>query len=159
VETDNRQRAARLDEALLERLCERCPELVLARRLVQAFTELVCERQGGAALRGWLDKVTRCELQPLLSFAAGLRKDLAAVVAGVTLPWSSGVVEGHNTRIKLIKRMMYGRGSIRSAEEEGFVGRLAPVRVHGKRDGATFDWPLTRIHSACMTTRSGGMEG
>jgi transposase len=98
------------DGNLLERLCQRCPELALARRLVQAFAELVCERQGGAALRCWLDQVTKCEIQPLVSFAAGLRRDLAAVTAGVTLPWSSGAVEGHNTRIKLIKRMMYGRG-------------------------------------------------
>ena len=74
------------------------------------FAELVCERQGGDTLRRWLDEVNRCGIQPLVSFAAGLRKDLAAVMAGVTLPWSSGAVEGHNTRIKLIKRMMYGRG-------------------------------------------------
>jgi transposase len=46
----------------------------------------------------------------LVSFAAGLRHDDAAVVAGLTLPWSSGAVEGHNTRIKLIKRQRYGRG-------------------------------------------------
>lgn len=95
---------------LLDRLCQQCPELALARRVVQAFAELVCERQGGDALRHWMDQATKCGLQPLVSFAAGLRKDLAAVVAAVTLPWSSGVVEGHNTRIKLIKRMMYGRG-------------------------------------------------
>jgi len=95
---------------LLERLCQRCPDLALARQLVQAFAELVCERQGGGILQRWLDEVTKCGIQPLVWFAAGLRKDLAAVTAGVTLPWSSGVVEGHNTRIKLIKRMMYGRG-------------------------------------------------
>ncbi|MBF6592036.1 MAG: transposase, partial [Ktedonobacterales bacterium] len=34
-----------------------------------------------------------------------------AVIAGLRLPWSSGVVEGTNTKIKLIKRSMYGRGS------------------------------------------------
>jgi transposase len=95
---------------LLNRLCERCPELALAHPLVRMFAELVCERQGGSALRRWLDEVNRCGIQPLVSFAAGLSKDLAAVTVRVTLPWSSGVVEGHNTRIKLIKRMMYGRG-------------------------------------------------
>jgi transposase len=91
-------------------LCQRCPELALTHQLVQGFAELVCERQGEHVLRQWLDQVTACGIQPLLSFAAGLRKDLAAVAGGVTLPWSSGVVEGHNSRIKLIKRMMYSRG-------------------------------------------------
>lgn len=28
---------------------------------------------------------------------------------GLTLPWNSGVVEGHVNRIKMIKRQMFGR--------------------------------------------------
>ena len=32
-----------------------------------------------------------------------------AVVAGLTLPYSSGVVEGHVNRLKMLKRQMYGR--------------------------------------------------
>jgi hypothetical protein len=35
-----------------------------------------------------------------------------AVVNGLTLPWSSGVVEGNVNRIKMIKRQMYGRASL-----------------------------------------------
>ena len=31
--------------------------------------------------------------------------------AGLTLPWSSGAVEGHVNRIKMLKRQMYGRAS------------------------------------------------
>ena len=38
--------------------------------------------------------------------------DLAAVTAGLTLPWSSGPVEGHVNRIKMIKRQMYGRANL-----------------------------------------------
>ncbi|MEV8395193.1 MULTISPECIES: hypothetical protein [unclassified Streptomyces] len=34
---------------------------------------------------------------------------LDAVIAGLTLPWSSGVVEGHVNRIKMLKRQMFGR--------------------------------------------------
>jgi transposase len=33
------------------------------------------------------------------------------VVAGLSLPWSNGMVEGHVNRLKLIKRTMYGRAS------------------------------------------------
>jgi transposase len=100
------------DDAILERLMERCPELGTARRLISGFAELVCGRQGAAALQSWLAAVATSSLGPPVSFASGLRKDLAAVTAAVTLPWSSGVVEGHNTRIKLIKRMMYGRAGV-----------------------------------------------
>ncbi len=34
-----------------------------------------------------------------------------AVTAGLTLPWSSGAVEGNVNRIKMLKRQMYGRAS------------------------------------------------
>jgi len=37
--------------------------------------------------------------------------DYHAVAAGLTLPWSSGLVEGLNTRTKLLKRQMYGRAT------------------------------------------------
>jgi transposase len=47
----------------------------------------------------------------LRGFAKGLRKDWAAVTAGLTLPYSSGTVEGHVNRIKMIKRQMYGRAN------------------------------------------------
>lgn len=42
-------------------------------------------------------------------FAGSLRQDLDAVTAGLTLKWSSGVVEGHVNRVKTLKRAMYGR--------------------------------------------------
>lgn len=34
---------------------------------------------------------------------------MEAVTAGLTLPWNSGVVEGHVNRIKMLKRQMFGR--------------------------------------------------
>jgi transposase len=47
-----------------------------------------------------------------LEVAAGLQTDLAAVRAAVGLPWSSGQVEGQITRLKLIRRQMYGRAGV-----------------------------------------------
>jgi len=100
-----------VDAHHLAEVCERCPELATTRDLARRFAAILRERQGGEAFRAWLEAVQGCGVPRLVSFAAGLRRDEAAVIAGLTLPWSSGVVEGHNTRIKLIKRSMYGRGS------------------------------------------------
>lgn len=44
-------------------------------------------------------------------FVGFLHQDLDAVTAGLTLPWSSGVVERHVNRVKTLKRAMYGRSS------------------------------------------------
>jgi transposase len=45
-------------------------------------------------------------------FAKGLHEDYDAVKAGVTLPWSSGPVEGQITRLKRLKRQMFGRARL-----------------------------------------------
>ncbi|MFK9339938.1 transposase, partial [Escherichia coli] len=47
----------------------------------------------------------------LAGFAAGLVKDYDAVRNGLTLPYSSGAVEGNVGRLKTIKRQMYGRAN------------------------------------------------
>ncbi|TYC66746.1 transposase [Streptomyces sp. CB01881] len=47
----------------------------------------------------------------LRGFATGLLQDLDAVVASLTLHYSSGAVEGHNNKIKMLKRQMFGRAN------------------------------------------------
>jgi transposase len=42
-------------------------------------------------------------------FARSIQRDKDAVLAGLTLQESNGVVEGKINKLKLIKRMMYGR--------------------------------------------------
>ena len=46
------------------------------------------------------------------SFASGIVQDQAAVMAALTEPWSNGQSEGQNTKLKLVKRQMYGRAGL-----------------------------------------------
>jgi transposase len=46
------------------------------------------------------------------SFANGVIKDQAAVSAAITSPWSNGQTEGQITKLKLVKRQMYGCGKL-----------------------------------------------
>ena len=48
----------------------------------------------------------------LAGFAASLRRDRRAIEAALATPWSTGPVEGKITKLKLIKRSMYGRAGI-----------------------------------------------
>ncbi|MFF3559742.1 transposase [Streptomyces sp. NPDC002574] len=64
---------------------------------------------GRTALPQWLDAVRQDDLPSLHILAAGIDRDRDAVIAGLTLPWSSGVIEGHVNRIKILKRQMFGR--------------------------------------------------
>lgn len=47
---------------------------------------------------------------PLAGFANGLKRDLAAIRAALSLSWSTRPLEGQISRPKTIKRMMNGRG-------------------------------------------------
>ena len=81
-----------------------------AYRLVQDFLHMVRHREG-KRLDSWLAQVAESELTELQSFAHGVEQDKAAVQAGLTLPINKGQVEGQVTKIKLIKRRMYGRAT------------------------------------------------
>ena len=89
----------------IERLLARSPALEAMRGLARRFAAMVRGRDADA-LDPWLVEAADSELG---SFAQGLRQDEAAVRAALTLPWSSGAVEGNVTRLKLIKRQGYGR--------------------------------------------------
>jgi Transposase len=84
------------------------PEVDRAHDLVQQFAQMLRTRTG-EHLDGWLDQVERSELPELQSFAAGVKKDKDAVRAGLTWWISNGMVEGHVTKLNLIKRQGYGR--------------------------------------------------
>jgi len=93
--------------------------------LAQDFARLVRQRQG-AQLDAWMARVAKSTIVALQRFAKGLADDYDAVKAGLTLPWSNGPVEGQITRLKLLKRQMFGRASLALLERR-FV--LAPERL------------------------------
>jgi transposase len=98
------------DRAALAQITARCEELTITRDLVHEFADMLCHRHGDH-LEAWASQAENSPVSELRGFAKGLRKDWAAVTAGLTLPYSSGVVEGHVNRIKMIKRQMYGRAN------------------------------------------------
>jgi transposase len=97
--------------AYLERLRAQCPSIQTAQQVTQEFGRIVRERDR-AAFDRWLGAAEACEVAELSSVAAFMRRDYAAIVAAVTLPWSQGRTEGQVTRLKLVKRQIYGRGKL-----------------------------------------------
>ncbi|MGX1887621.1 hypothetical protein [Streptomyces sp. NPDC055287] len=80
----------------------------------------------GKRLPDWLDAVRQDDRPSLRTLAAGIECDRGAVIAGHTLPWSSGVVEGHGNRIKMLKRQMFCRTGD-NAPTGRHLGDEAPV--------------------------------
>jgi transposase len=97
-------------------------EVAEAIDLAQDFAQLVRQQQP-QELDPWLARAAKSAVGAFQRFAKGLRDDYDAIKAGVTLPWSNGPVEGQITRLKLLKRQMFGRASLALLERR-FV--LAP---------------------------------
>jgi transposase len=97
------------EQAQLASIQDTCPHLNALAAHVRSFAEIMTRRRGQHDLEGWLTLAEADDQPELHSFANGIRRDQHAVTAGLTLPYSSAAVEGNVTRIKMIKRQMYGR--------------------------------------------------
>ncbi|MBB3094105.1 transposase [Actinoplanes campanulatus] len=97
-----------LHQQHLDDLLASCGHLALLAERVRQFAGLLTGRRG-EALNAWMTCVDADDLPALHGFVHGLRMDLSAVVAGLTLPYSNGPIEGANTKVKFLKRQMYGR--------------------------------------------------
>jgi transposase len=97
------------EEAFVKALQQECPLIAAATKLAQEFSQMIHDRNGDL-LDDWITKAEEPTApRELLAFAAGLKRDYAAVKAALTVEWSNGQVEGQINRLKFIKRQMYGR--------------------------------------------------
>lgn len=110
------------EQLQLKTVRTQCPELDALTRHVRSFAALLTDRQG-ERLPELLDAVRQDDLPPSLhTLAAGIDRDLGAIIAGLTLPWSSGAVEGHVNRIKMLKRQMFGRAGFALLRKRVLLG-------------------------------------
>lgn len=96
------------EQADLLTLRQSHPEVDQTYDLVQQFAQMLRKRRG-EQLDTWLAKVADSRIPELQSFLLGIERDKPAVAAGLTLPHSNGIVEGKINKLKLLKRMGYGR--------------------------------------------------
>ena len=105
LERNNLTTAQTMTVATIE---ERLPDHVEARDIVESFQKML-RRKSKDNLEAWIDRATR---SLVASFANGVIRDRAAVQNAITSMWSNGQTEGQITKLKLIKRQMYGRGKL-----------------------------------------------
>lgn len=84
------------------------PLLVEAREVITDFHTMI-RKKSHADLDPWLKRACT---SLVASFANGVIKDKAAVNAAIMTSWSNGQTEGQITKLKLVKRQMYGRAKL-----------------------------------------------
>lgn len=87
---------------------QRSVGIALGGEAVRTFVDFV-RHQRPKELDTWLGVCAASSVKALRTFAAGIQQDYEAVRSALELSWSNAQTEGHVTRLKFIKRTMYGR--------------------------------------------------
>lgn len=106
--TTGRDNLTKAEAVLVATIEAEVPALDEARSLLSRFQAMIRERKQ-SDLDTWIEAAARSLLS---SFARGLLNDKAAVVSALMQPWSNGQTEGQITRLKLVKRQMFGRAKL-----------------------------------------------
>ncbi len=99
---------AELTQTHKKYLMDTYPQLKDMLSCIREFREIY-QRKSMPLLYLFIEKYKKSTLKELSRFAEGLEKDLSAVENSVASPLSNGFVEGTNSKLKMIKRTMYGR--------------------------------------------------
>lgn len=106
--TDRRDHLSRADTVTVAAIADGVPALDFAAKLITQFQATI-RAKAITELDPWL---AATETSLIAAFARGIARDRDAVQAAITEPWSNGQTEGQINKLKLVKRMMYGRAKI-----------------------------------------------
>jgi transposase len=95
----------------LDNIFQRFPAFQNVYLLIQDFRQMIKQRAQDN-LVVWIEKAMQSSIAPIVSFAKGLKEDFDEVYNALRYPYSNGLVEGHVNRLKMLKRMMFGRAQL-----------------------------------------------
>jgi transposase len=99
------------DQQELESVLEANPVLAQGHHLKESCQHIVSQRDV-EGLDAWIEEAAGSGLPPFQPLAKGFRQDYEAIKLALTTPWSTGQCEGQICRVKLIKRLGYGRAKL-----------------------------------------------
>ena len=100
-------------------------------RCVREFRE-VYEKKSMPLLYLFIERYKNSDLKEISRFANGLEKDIEAVENSTASELSNGFVEGTNSKLKMVKRTMYGRCSVYGQSRDTQENQLL-VRLRGQQ--------------------------
>jgi transposase len=106
--TPDRDKVSSSTAGTIAMIGDTVPDLTTAQDLLNRFHRII-QHRSEVKLDAWI-----ADAKPglMASFVTGIVQDLAAVKAALTERWSNGQTEGQNTKLKLVKRQMYGRAGL-----------------------------------------------
>lgn len=93
-----------------EAVLKKYPILGKAYQMLEQFHTLVFSKKV-SELEPWICEAQRLDITEVNSFLAGIKKDFTAVKNSIIYAYNNGLAEGSINKLKLVKRIMYGRNS------------------------------------------------
>ena len=101
----------------LKKVAEEYPILSQIYNLVISFKEVLFSKVPDK-LNSWIESAKRLNLSEINSFVKGITNDLDGVKHSIIYDYSNGLAEGSVNKIKVIKRIMYGRCSFETLRKK-----------------------------------------
>jgi transposase len=102
-----------MTSAQLDKVIEEHPDIGVVYKIVRSFKEIMFAKRA-SEMEAWIETTSNYGIDEINSFINGISADLDAVKNAVALDYNNGLAEGSVNKIKVIKRIMYGRCSFRT---------------------------------------------
>ena len=98
------------DRDLIEQFIQTQPWIENLFYVVEEFKGILAQKNV-AGLNAWMKKANQLKISEIQSFIRGIERDRQAVDLAIGTDYSNGLAEGLINKVKVEKRIMYGRGS------------------------------------------------
>jgi transposase len=98
------------DQKMMKEYIETNKNLQNLYAAVKTFRDIL-KSKDESRLENWLTEVKKYNIRELDTFVRGIERDIEAVKNAIRSEFSNGIIEGVINKIKVIKRVMYGRCS------------------------------------------------
>jgi len=106
----NLEKVKNLSDEKYETVIKEYPILLTLYTMIKDFHRIIFSKKP-EELETWICEAKKLDISELHSFIEGLYKDMEAIKNGITYQYNNGLAEGSVNKIKVIKRIMYGRNS------------------------------------------------
>lgn len=101
---------SQISEEQLDRIIGEYPVIGRVYDAVSGFKQTLFSKKE-SELDKWLEETEVLEIEDLRGFINGVKRDIAAVKNAIRYDYNNGLAEGSVNKLKVVKRIMYGRGS------------------------------------------------
>lgn len=116
----------KISQEQLDKVIEQYPLIGAVHDIVKSFKNTLFSQKPDE-LEKWMEEAQSLKQEPINSFVNGLQRDIDAVKKAIELDYNNGLAEGSVNKLKVIKRIMYGRNSF-----ELLKGKLLRLELRHK---------------------------